>query len=68
MNAITEFNAEEQQVLKDMVARFIESEVAPHYEQWERDEIMPREIWHKLGEAGFLCADIPEEYGGPRGT
>jgi acyl-CoA dehydrogenase len=68
MNAITEFNTEEQQVLRDMVARFIESEVAPHYEQWERDEIMPREIWHKLGEAGFLCADIPEAYGGPGGT
>lgn len=68
MNAITEFNAEEQQVLRDMVARFIESEVTPYYEQWEREEIMPREIWHKLGEAGFLCADIPEAYGGPGGT
>ena len=68
MNAITEFDAEEQQILKDMVARFIESEVAPHYEQWERDEIMPREIWNKLGEAGFLCADIPEEYGGAGGS
>ncbi len=68
MNAITEFSTEEQQVLQDMVARFIEAEVAPHYEQWERDEIMPREIWNKLGEAGFLCADIPEEYGGPGGS
>ena len=68
MNAITEFNAEERQVLNDMVNRFIESEVAPHYEQWERDEIMPREIWNKVGEAGFLCADMPEEYGCPGGT
>lgn len=68
MNAITEFSNEERQVLADMVGRFIESEVAPHYEQWERDEIMPREIWNKLGEAGFLCADVPEEYGGPGGS
>ncbi len=68
MNAIVEFSQEERQVLSDMVARFIESEVAPHYEQWERDEIMPREIWHKLGNAGFLCADMPTEYGGPGGS
>ncbi len=68
MNAVTEFNTEEQQVLRDMIARFLESEVAPYYEQWERDEIMPREIWNKLGEAGFLCADMPEEYGGPGGS
>jgi alkylation response protein AidB-like acyl-CoA dehydrogenase len=68
MNAIAEFSQEERQVLSDMVARFIESEVAPHYDQWERNEIMPREIWHKLGEAGFLCADIPVEYGGPGGS
>ena len=68
MNAITEFSTEERQVLADMVARFIDTEVAPHYEQWERDEIMPREIWNKLGGAGFLCADMPEEYGGPGGS
>jgi alkylation response protein AidB-like acyl-CoA dehydrogenase len=68
MNAIAEFNAEEQQVLRDMIARFIQAEVSPHYEQWEREEIMPRDIWNKLGEAGFLCADIPEAYGGPGGS
>jgi alkylation response protein AidB-like acyl-CoA dehydrogenase len=68
MNAITEFSAEERQVLKDMVARFIDSEIAADYEQWERDEIMPRDLWHKLGGAGFLCADMPEQYGGPGGT
>jgi alkylation response protein AidB-like acyl-CoA dehydrogenase len=68
VNAITEFSAEERQVLGDMVARFIETEVSPHYEQWERDEIMPRDIWNKLGAAGFLCADMPVEYGGPGGS
>ena len=68
MNAIAEFSQEERQVLSDMVARFIDSEVAPHYDQWEREEIMPRDIWHKLGGAGFLCADMPVEYGGPGGS
>lgn len=57
--------SEEAQLFRDMLARFCESEVAPHYPQWERDEIMPRSIWNRLGEAGFLCVDIPEAYGGP---
>jgi acyl-CoA dehydrogenase len=64
MTDVPEFNAEEAQMLRDMVVRFREAEVDPFYEQWERDEIVPREIWHKLGEAGFLCVDIPEAYGG----
>ncbi|MCZ6828233.1 MAG: acyl-CoA dehydrogenase family protein [Gammaproteobacteria bacterium] len=65
MNTVSEFNPEEAQMLRDMIDRFCAAEVAPFYEQWERDEIMPRDIWLKLGEAGFLCVDIPEAYGGP---
>jgi alkylation response protein AidB-like acyl-CoA dehydrogenase len=44
---------------------FFEREVTPHHEQWERDGIVPRELWLKAGEAGLLCFDVPEEYGGP---
>ena len=43
---------------------FFEREVIPHHEQWERDGIVPRELWLKAGEAGLLCFDVPEEYGG----
>jgi acyl-CoA dehydrogenase len=68
MNDTPEFNAEEAQMLRDMVVRFCEAEVDPYYEQWERDEITPREIWNKLGGAGFLCVDIPEAYGGAGGS
>lgn len=44
---------------------FLEREVAPHHDQWEKDGIVPREIWTKAGEAGLLCFDVPEAYGGP---
>ncbi len=44
---------------------FFEREVIPHHDQWERDGIVPRELWTKAGEAGLLCFDVPEEYGGP---
>jgi len=51
-------------LFRDNVRRFIDSEIIPEYEQWERDEIFPRNIWNKLGEQGFLGVDLPEEYGG----
>ncbi|MBV9832049.1 MAG: acyl-CoA dehydrogenase family protein [Marmoricola sp.] len=44
---------------------FFEREVVPHHEEWEREGIVPRELWRKAGEAGLLCFDVPEEYGGP---
>jgi alkylation response protein AidB-like acyl-CoA dehydrogenase len=55
---------EELELFRENVKRFIEEEVTPHYEQWEKDEIFPREIWNKLGEQGLLGVDLPEAYGG----
>ncbi len=43
---------------------FYEREVVPHHDQWEQDGIVPRELWLKAGEAGLLCFDVAEEYGG----
>lgn len=55
---------EELALFRDMVNRFIESEVAPNYEDWENNKIIPRSVYRKMGEAGLLCCDIPEAYGG----
>ncbi len=44
---------------------FYEREVIPFHDQWEQDGIVPRELWLKAGEAGLLCFDVAEEYGGP---
>ena len=55
---------EEMELFRENVKRFIEAEVIPNYEQWEHDEIFPRELWNKLGEQGLLAVDIPETYGG----
>ena len=54
----------EIELFRDNVKKFLENEVAPHYEQWEKAEMFPRELWNKLGENGLLCVDVPEEYGG----
>lgn len=46
------------------VRRVLQEQVSPHYDQWEAEGITPRELWNQLGEAGLLCVDVPEEYGG----
>jgi acyl-CoA dehydrogenase len=55
---------EDLRIFSESVNKFIDKEIAPYYEKWEDDAWMPRDIWNKLGEAGLLCVDMPEEYGG----
>ncbi|MFN3713528.1 MAG: acyl-CoA dehydrogenase family protein [Alcanivoracaceae bacterium] len=54
----------ELSLLQDQLRRFLEREVAPHYQQWERAGLMPRGLWRTLGAQGFLGADIPARFGG----
>src|SRR5699024_11603265 len=51
-------------LFRENVRRYVEQEILPHYDQWEKDEIIPRSVWTDMGEQGLLCVDIPEEYGG----
>ena len=52
---------------RDRLRAFLAAEITPYADQWERDRIVPREIWRKMGHAGFLCMDLPVEYGGAGG-
>ncbi|MFQ3188990.1 MAG: acyl-CoA dehydrogenase [Paraglaciecola sp.] len=63
MSVVEEGNAEEIHMFRDMVLRFLEQEVLPHYDSWERNHKMPREIWNTMGSAGMLLVDFPEKYG-----
>jgi len=54
---------EELTLFRDMTKRALEQEVSPHIEEWEAQHAVPRELWHKLGQAGLLCPDMPEQYG-----
>jgi acyl-CoA dehydrogenase len=53
---------EELALFRDMVLRFLEQEVSPHFEEWEKAHLIPREVWNTMGQAGLLCVDMPEEY------
>ena len=48
---------------QDMTVRVLEREIAPHYEAWEQQGVMPKQIWQTLGSAGLLGVDMPEQYG-----
>ena len=54
----------EHEMWRDSVRRFVAKEIVPFHDQWEKDGIVPRELWLKAGEAGMLCCTVPEEYGG----
>ncbi len=55
---------EEHRMFRSSFRKFCEAEITPYNEQWEKDGVVPRELWLKAGAQGFLCMDVPEEYGG----
>ena len=60
--------SEDVVLLEDQSRRFFDAEMAPHYDGWIDEGIVPRWAWEKTGEAGLLCAAMPEEYGGAGGS
>jgi citronellyl-CoA dehydrogenase len=55
---------QEQELFRSSVRDFLDKEVAPHIEEWEEKELLPRSLWKRMGELGFLGLRYPEEYGG----
>ena len=55
-------------ILQDAARKFFASEMQPHNEAWEEAGVVSLDAWRKAGEAGFLCAEIPAEYGGGGGS
>jgi alkylation response protein AidB-like acyl-CoA dehydrogenase len=54
----------EHESFRQTVRSFIAKEVTPYHDQWERDGVVPRELWTEAGAQGLLCFDVDEEYGG----
>ena len=55
----------ELQLFTESLERFCDAEIEPHYRTWEKAGRVPRELLRKMGENGYLCADVPDTYGGP---
>jgi len=58
---------DEHEIFRESLARWLQSEVIPYQETWREEGIVPREVWRKAGEHGFLCPWLEEEHGGPGG-
>src|ERR1700756_4738146 len=55
---------EEHNIFRESVRHFVEREIVPFHAQWEKDGIVPRDLWRKAGAEGLLCCTVPERYGG----
>ena len=55
----------ELQLFTESLERFCDAEIEPHYRTWEKAGRVPRDLLRKMGENGYLCADVPDAYGGP---
>ncbi|MEO0363541.1 MAG: acyl-CoA dehydrogenase family protein [Pseudomonadota bacterium] len=66
-NLKSDWMNEDHVMFQDAATRFLEDQFVPHADRWRKEGIMDREIWNQAGEAGLLCASIPEEYGGAGG-
>ncbi|CAB4876167.1 unannotated protein [freshwater metagenome] len=60
------FTAEHEQ-LRASLRRFVEAELVPHADAWERERWFPDELFPRMGELGFLGLRYPLEYGGQGG-
>lgn len=55
---------EEQIMFAHSVREFVAKEITPNNAKWEKDHMVSRESWLKFGEAGYLCMQVDEQYGG----
>jgi hypothetical protein len=55
---------EEHQAFRKSFQDFLQKEVVPHIDKWEKSGTIERFIWKKFGEMGYLGLNAPEEYGG----
>jgi alkylation response protein AidB-like acyl-CoA dehydrogenase len=55
---------EEHQLFRKSLQDFLQKEVVPHIETWEKAGKIDRFIWKKFGDMGFFGINYPEAYGG----
>ena len=56
--------SEQHEMFRAAVRSFVDKEVAPHVDEWEAAGRIPKAIWPRLGQLGFLGVEYDEVYGG----
>lgn len=70
MNQINSRNLpwqEEHHIYNELITRFVQQELLPHNDRWEKQGMVDRDVWHKAGANGLLCPSMSDEFGGPGG-
>jgi acyl-CoA dehydrogenase len=55
---------EDHHNFRKRLRRFLEKEVTPYVDEWEKAGIVPKTVWKEMGRAGFLCTEVSPDYGG----
>lgn len=55
---------QEHEIFRKSLRKFLEKFAKPHLDEWEENKEIPKSFWRKLGNEGYLCSYIGEEYGG----
>lgn len=61
---MVEIFTKEHEMFRESLRKMLNKHAVPYFQKWEDERDIPREFWRNLGEAGFLCPMVSEEYGG----
>jgi alkylation response protein AidB-like acyl-CoA dehydrogenase len=59
---------DEAAALGELARDFFQAELVPHFERFDKQKHVDREVWRKAGAIGLLCCEVPVEFGGGGGT
>lgn len=59
-----DYFTEEHDLFREGFRTFLQTEVVPHLDEWEKTGTIARDIWAKFGEMGYFGIRYPEKYGG----
>jgi acyl-CoA dehydrogenase len=62
--AASPWSTPELELLRDQIRRFVDEEIRPHADAWEREGFIPRALLRRMGELGFFGIRYPAQYGG----
>jgi alkylation response protein AidB-like acyl-CoA dehydrogenase len=64
MTALHEHHSDSLHLIRDSARTFAETYIRPHVMEWDEAQHFPLDLFHRMGEQGFLGVLVPEEYGG----
>ncbi|HKX75900.1 MAG TPA: acyl-CoA dehydrogenase family protein [Acidimicrobiia bacterium] len=62
--AVNIYESDDLTAVREQTRRFVEEQVLPHADDWEREGHVPRQVLRHMGEIGFFGLRVPEEHGG----